>query len=91
VPGGFSLGRFGLPINIIAVCYGLFMAVNMAWPRPEVYDPAGGHWYLKYFAVLSCSAAVLLGLALYRVANRGRGAADPVAADATAEQSAAAL
>jgi urea carboxylase system permease len=67
--GLFSLGRLGLPINLFAVAYGAFMVVNMGWPRSAVYDPAGGHWYLKYFALLFCAAAALVGLLVYRAAK----------------------
>jgi len=31
--GYFSLGRFGLVVNALAVGWGLFMATNLAWPR----------------------------------------------------------
>jgi urea carboxylase system permease len=58
----FSLGRWGLPINVIAVLWGVFMVANMAWPRQEVYDPDGKHWYLQYFAVLFLAAVLLVGL-----------------------------
>ncbi|WP_051452158.1 amino acid permease [Actinospica robiniae] len=68
--GRFSLGRFGLPVNALAVGYGLFMAVNLAWPRQAVYDPAGGHWYLRYFAVLFCAAVAVFGYAAYLAARR---------------------
>jgi hypothetical protein len=54
------------------VVYGLFMAVNMAWPRQAVYDPAGGHWYLQYFALLFLGAVAALGYATYALANRSR-------------------
>ena len=73
--GHFSLGRFGTPVNALAVGYGLFMAVNMAWPREAVYDPSGGHWYLRYFALLFCAGAALLGWIAYRLAPVRRSAA----------------
>ena len=57
----FSLGRFGLIVNIVAVAYGLAMAINLGWPRAEVYDPAGAGWYLHY-------------LPLITLADRGRSA-----------------
>jgi urea carboxylase system permease len=66
--GHFSLGRFGTPVNALAVGYGLSMAVNIAWPREAVYDPGGGHWYLRYFALLFCAGAALLGSIAYRLA-----------------------
>jgi urea carboxylase system permease len=68
--GQFSLGRFGLPVNLLAVAYGAFMVVNMGWPRAVVYDPAGGHWYLQYFALLFCGAAALIGWLVYLAVNR---------------------
>jgi urea carboxylase system permease len=69
-PGQFSLGRWGTAVNTAAVCYGAFMVVNMGWPRASVYDPAGGHWYLQYFAILFCAVAGLVGLALYRTSRK---------------------
>ncbi len=66
-PGQFTLGRWGLPVNALAVVYGLFMAVNMAWPRQAVYDPAGGHWYLQYFALLFLGAVAVFGYIAYRL------------------------
>jgi urea carboxylase system permease len=73
VPGettGFSLGRWGIPINAAAVVYGAAMIVNMAWPRAEVYDPAGGHWYLQYFAPLCVAGILALGIVAYAIRNR---------------------
>jgi urea carboxylase system permease len=61
----FSLGRWGLPVNVLAVVYGLFMTVNLSWPRAQVYDPAGGHWYFQWFTVLFVGATVAAG-AVYR-------------------------
>ncbi|GAA2710106.1 amino acid permease [Actinoplanes palleronii] len=67
----FSLGRFGLVVNVLAVVYGIGMIVNLGWPRPEVYDPAGGHWYLHYFSLLFVGAALLAGgLAYLRYRTR---------------------
>ncbi|MFD9540223.1 amino acid permease [Streptomyces sp. NPDC060022] len=65
----FSLGRWGLPVNVLALLYGLFMTVNLAWPRAEVYDPAGGHWYFQWFTVLFLTGTVVLGAA-YRTYRR---------------------
>jgi urea carboxylase system permease len=79
--GLFSLGRHGLAINIVAVAYGFLMMVNLAWPREAVYDPAGGHWYLRYFALLFVGGTLLLGLAVYAHKRRGRWAHAPVRRD----------
>ena len=40
-PAYFSLGRWGLPVNIVAVVFGVFLLVNIGWPRQGVYDPDG--------------------------------------------------
>jgi hypothetical protein len=38
------------------------MVVNLAWPRPEVYDPSGENGLLLYSAPLMVGAVLLLGL-----------------------------
>jgi urea carboxylase system permease len=60
-PGLFSMGKWGMPVNAVAVVYGFLMMVNLAWPRASVYDPEGGHWYLQYFALLFVGASFLVG------------------------------
>ncbi|MBD9728422.1 amino acid permease [Streptomyces caniscabiei] len=67
----FSLGRWGVPVNALALLYGLFMTVNLAWPRADVYDPAGGHWWFQWFTVLFLLATVTAGLA-YLLTHRHR-------------------
>ncbi|WP_043442967.1 amino acid permease [Arthrobacter sp. L77] len=63
MPAGlFSLGRWGLPVNVLAVLYGAVMVVNLAWPRPEVYDPAGENGILLYSAPLMVTLVLLAGL-----------------------------
>jgi urea carboxylase system permease len=69
----FSLGRWALPVNILAVAWGVFMVINMGWPRAAVYDPAGTHWYLRYFAILLVALVLVVGLLAYRL----RGGAAP--------------
>ncbi|HEY1966840.1 MAG TPA: APC family permease, partial [Pseudonocardia sp.] len=63
----FSLGRWGIPVNLVAVIYGLAMAVNLGWPRAEVFDPEGGHWYLRFLGPIVLGATALLGLLAYAV------------------------
>ncbi|WP_045557127.1 amino acid permease [Streptomyces sp. FxanaA7] len=67
----FSLGRWGVPVNALALLYGLFMTVNLAWPRAAVYDPAGGHWWFQWFTVLFLLVTVTAGLA-HRLTHRHR-------------------
>jgi urea carboxylase system permease len=63
MPAGlFSLGRWGLPVNVLAVLYGAVMVVNLAWPRPEVYDPEGQNGILLYSAPLLVTIVLILGL-----------------------------
>lgn len=62
----FSLGRFGLLINGIAVAYGLAMAINLGWPRAEVYDPAGDGWYLHYLPLITLAVTAIGGVLAYR-------------------------
>jgi urea carboxylase system permease len=63
--GTFSLGRFGVAVNVAAVIYGVAMTVNMAWPRESVYDPGGGTWYLQWFSVLLLVGTALTGAIVY--------------------------
>jgi urea carboxylase system permease len=69
-PGDFSLGRWGLPVNLLAVGYGTAMMVNIAWPRQAVYDPGGTNWALQYLALLFVAALVVLGAVVHRLLRR---------------------
>ncbi|MDT3397855.1 amino acid permease [Streptomyces sp. B1866] len=69
----FSLGRWGVPVNALALAYGLAMTVNLSWPRAAVYDPEGGHWYFQWFTLLFLGATVVLGAACRAVRGRSRG------------------
>ncbi len=67
--GYFSLGRLGMPINIIAVVWGAAMAINLAWPRVEVYGDNGP---LQYIAFIFIGAVVVIGLGWFRLRGRHR-------------------
>jgi urea carboxylase system permease len=75
-PGEFSMGRFGVVVNAVAVVYGAAMMVNLAWPRSDVYDLAGGHWYLQWFAPLFILGSVLVGAVAF-LRLRSRAATSP--------------
>lgn len=64
--GYFSLGRWGLPVNIIAVVWGTLMALNLLWPREELYGtyPWGG--------VIAVGLVGAGGFAYYWVRLRGK-------------------
>ncbi|KRA32508.1 MULTISPECIES: amino acid permease [unclassified Nocardioides] len=66
----FSLGRFGIVVNAIAVVYGIAMAINLAMPRAEVYDPAGEGWYLHYLPLITLAVVGLGGVAAYAVQRK---------------------
>ncbi|MFJ8386475.1 APC family permease [Streptomyces sp. NPDC094438] len=71
--GKFSLGRWGLPVNIVAVVWGGAMTVNLTWPRAEVYNAtAPYHWYLRWGAFLFVGAVLLGGFAYYWFVQRHR-------------------
>ena len=46
----FSLGRWGLPVNVLAVVFQIGVMVNLAWPRAAVYG--GDHWYFQWGAFI---------------------------------------
>ncbi|NMO00292.1 amino acid permease [Gordonia sp. TBRC 11910] len=71
-PGVMSLGRWGLPVNVVAVVMGAALMINIAWPRAEIYDPAGQGWYMQYFAVLFVGATVVVGAVCHRLIHHER-------------------
>jgi urea carboxylase system permease len=70
----FSLGRWGIPLNLLAVLWGIGMTINLAWPRDAIYNPVGDpHWYLKWFALVFLVGALVAGALAYwrqRVENQ---------------------
>ncbi|MGW7054178.1 APC family permease [Streptomyces sp. NPDC054887] len=73
VEGKFSLGRWGLLVNIVAVVWGAAMTVNLIWPRGAVYNAAAPfHWYLRWGAVLFVGVIALGGFAYYWFIQRHR-------------------
>ncbi|MFI6358997.1 APC family permease [Streptomyces sp. NPDC050743] len=65
--GKYRLGKWGLPVNIAALAYGVLAIVNMCWPRtPDV------PWYDNYIVPLSAVVVVGAGL-LYMAVHRSYG------------------
>lgn len=60
--GYFTMGRWGLPVNLFAVIWGLGMVVNLAWPRPAIY---GGPWYNTWGAFVYIGVILGSGLLWY--------------------------
>jgi amino acid transporter len=68
---GFSMGKWGLPVNILAVLWGGAMTLNLIWPRPEIYNSVPPfEWYLQWGGVLFVAAVTGGGALLYRLKIR---------------------
>jgi amino acid transporter len=63
----FNLGKWGWPVNILALVYGVFMIINLVWPRTP--DAA---WYDNYLVVVSLVVVVIVGAIIY-VIQKARG------------------
>ncbi|MCY0929531.1 APC family permease [Streptomyces sp. H27-H1] len=69
----FSLGRWGLPVNILAVIWGTAMTINLLWPRAEVYNATGPqHWYLRWGGVLFVGVVAAGGFVYYWFVQRNK-------------------
>jgi len=62
-PGLFSLGRWGLLVNLLAVLWGVFTVVNIAWPR-------GTQWYQTFGPLLFTAGLVFSGGIYYAFVQR---------------------
>jgi len=67
----FTLGRWGIPLNVVAVVYQVGMIVNLVWPRAAIYDLTGQTWWLQWSALLFIAGTILVGV-LVHVRNRAR-------------------
>jgi urea carboxylase system permease len=77
-PPVLDLGKWGIAVNLTAVVIGGLLVINIGWPREEIYDPAGGSWFLHYFAIIFIAATVVVGYLAFRVVRDRDGAPDPV-------------
>lgn len=67
-PGGyFTMGRWGIVINIAAVVWGVGMSLNLAWPREAVY---GTPWYNTWGAFVYIGIIFGAGFIWYLVKGR---------------------
>ncbi|MDB5350386.1 MAG: puuP [Planctomycetota bacterium] len=64
----FSLGRFGLPVNVLAVVWGFVIVINTGWPRAEIY---GAEFPQRFLAPLGTIALLAVGGLYYNTARRG--------------------
>ncbi|AXB41741.1 APC family permease [Amycolatopsis albispora] len=75
--GPFTLGRWGLPVTVAALVYGVAAMVNMVWPRTP-----DAPWYDNYLTLLSgvvvVGAGVLVLVLLRPYRNSGAVAGDAI-------------
>ncbi|WP_405016692.1 APC family permease [Kitasatospora sp. NBC_00070] len=80
--GALSLGRWGTPVNLLAVLWTGFEVVNICWPR-AVLVPPGAPWYQVWAALLGVGLVTLAGFGYLLVRRPQRlmtGQPDPVTA-----------
>lgn len=58
----FKLGKWGLPVNILALIWSSFMVINVSWPRTATY---GVEWYNQYAAWIYTSVLIFFGVFIY--------------------------
>lgn len=63
-PGLFTLGRWGLPVNVIGFFWSLFMVLNVGWPRESVY---GAEWQYRFAPIELTLILLISGLILRKV------------------------
>jgi amino acid transporter len=56
----FNLGKWGWPVSIIAFAYGVFMIINLSWPRTP--DAA---WYDNYLVSFSLLVILVIGIIVF--------------------------
>jgi amino acid transporter len=89
--GLFRLGRYGLWINVAAVAWLTFEAINVAWPR-EILAPPGAPFYQVWAIVLISAALAVFGIVYVLLAKpqehvrSSKGMGDLVAAGAIDER-----
>src|SRR5207248_10793759 len=76
--GAFTLGSWGLPVNVVALLYGVGAIVNLAWPRTP-----GTPWYDNYIVIVSALAVAAVGV-IYMILLRPHEKGEAPAGDAVA-------
>ena len=63
IPSGrFTLGRWGLPVNVAALVYGVAGALNLAWPRGGSEIPWSDKWVVVIGLVIVLAVGALYAL-----------------------------
>jgi amino acid transporter len=56
----FNLGKWGWPVSILAFVYGVFMIINLSWPRtPDAV------WYDNYLVSFSLLVILIVGIIVF--------------------------
>jgi L-asparagine transporter-like permease len=58
----FSLGKWGFPVNILALIWSSFMVINVSWPRTATY---GEEWHHQYAAWMYTAVLIGIGVGIY--------------------------
>jgi urea carboxylase system permease len=58
----FNLGKWGFPVNMMALIWSTFMVINVSWPRTATY---GSEWYNQYAAWIYTAGLICLGVSIY--------------------------
>jgi len=58
----FKLGKWGFPVNILALIWSSFMVINVSWPRTATY---GSEWYHQYAAWIYTAGLIFIGVLIY--------------------------
>ena len=77
--GAFTLGNWGMPVNVVALAYGVGAIVNLMWPRTP-----GTPWYDNYIVLVSVVVVAGVG-AVYGLVLRPYLKGDAPAGDAVQE------
>ena len=62
--GSFKLGKWGWPVNIFSLGFGVIAIIDMAWPRAPA-DP----WYSNYAMIITAVGVFVIGLAYMLIAR----------------------
>jgi amino acid transporter len=65
--GKYQLGKWGLPVNIGALVYGIIAIINMCWPRTP-----DAPWFDNYIVLVSGVVVIVVGI-LYMMIHRSYG------------------
>lgn len=68
-PGDSYLGRWGLPVNALAVVWGVVLIVDVGWPRERFYGPT---WAERHLAPLGTGLLFAAGLVVFALVRPDR-------------------